>query len=303
VHTKDGSRVVREFIAQGSAKDRKHIVKILKPHVERMCTDDEAQLVLFTALDIIDDTKLTSKSLVSTITAAASTLSTTPQGRRALFYLLVPRTLRHFTPALISTLIETDEVRGRTSKKDATIREEEVRKSASEGLLEFVANKGANIARETGGSLVVAEVMLYADGDKVPAIESLLQPLASPYPSLDLSMPHPIDLPHTSRLYKTLLQGGHFSHTTRTIIRDSSFSPSVFASAFIRIVGREMTVAMARGNGTFMVAEFLERVHEEGSESEKRAVKEWFNEDVRRDLQSRNGKGLKVLLEKVIKLV
>jgi len=74
VHTKDGSRVVREFITQGSAKvsdgwsslsslsrfytlylqDRKHIVKVLKPHVERMCTDDEAQLVLFTALDVIE---------------------------------------------------------------------------------------------------------------------------------------------------------------------------------------------------------------------------------------------------------
>lgn len=71
VHTKDGSRVVREFLAQGTAKvsllvltdaygliyiskDRKQIVKVLKPHVERMCTDDEAQLVLFTALDVIE---------------------------------------------------------------------------------------------------------------------------------------------------------------------------------------------------------------------------------------------------------
>ena len=54
VHTKDGSRVVREFLALGTAKDRKQIVKILKPHVERMCLDDEAQLVLFTALDVIE---------------------------------------------------------------------------------------------------------------------------------------------------------------------------------------------------------------------------------------------------------
>ena len=54
VHTKDGSRAVREFIAYGTAKDRKQIVKALKPHVQRMCTDDEAQLVLFTALDVIE---------------------------------------------------------------------------------------------------------------------------------------------------------------------------------------------------------------------------------------------------------
>ncbi|KIM72847.1 hypothetical protein PILCRDRAFT_829556 [Piloderma croceum F 1598] len=302
VHTKDGSRVVREFIAQGSAKDRKHIVKVLKPHVERMCTDDEAQLVLFTALDVIDDTKLTSKSLVSSITTAAPTLTTTPQGRRALFHLLVPRTRRHFTPAQIATLTETDEVRARTSKKDTSIREDEVRKAASEGLLEFVKDEGARVGRETGGSLVVAEIMLYAEGDKSVATEALLQPLTSPYPSSDPSTPHPIDLPHTSRLYKTLLQGGHFSHTTHTVTRSPSFSPSAFASAFITIVGEERTVALARGDGAFVVAELLERMIEEGSDSEKEAVKGWFKGGVISDLKGGEGKGRKVLLEKIAKL-
>lgn len=36
------------------AQDRKQILKVLKPHVERICKDDEAQLVLFTALDVIE---------------------------------------------------------------------------------------------------------------------------------------------------------------------------------------------------------------------------------------------------------
>lgn len=71
VHTRDGSRVVREFLAQGTAKvgltcsvclplnsrflqDRKQILKVLKPHIKRMCINDEAQLVLFTALDVLE---------------------------------------------------------------------------------------------------------------------------------------------------------------------------------------------------------------------------------------------------------
>lgn len=112
------------------------------------------------------DTKMTSKSLISSVISAAPTLTATPQGRRALFHLLVPRTRRHFTPAQIINLSETDEVRGRTSKKDPEIREEEVRKAASEGLLEFVVNEGKMVSRDTGGSLVVAEIMLYADGGK-----------------------------------------------------------------------------------------------------------------------------------------
>ena len=35
-------------------QDRKQILKVLKPHAERMCLDDEAQLVLFTALDVTE---------------------------------------------------------------------------------------------------------------------------------------------------------------------------------------------------------------------------------------------------------
>jgi pumilio family protein 6 len=37
-----------------STKDRKHIVKVLKPHIETMAKDEDAQYVLFTALDVIE---------------------------------------------------------------------------------------------------------------------------------------------------------------------------------------------------------------------------------------------------------
>jgi pumilio family protein 6 len=112
------------------------------------------------------DTKLTAKSLVSDITSHASSLATSPQGRRSLFHLIVPRTRRHFTPAQIAVIAETDDMRAKTSKKDNAVREEEIRKAASEGLLQFVAEKGAEIARDTGGSLVVLEIVLYAEGGR-----------------------------------------------------------------------------------------------------------------------------------------
>ncbi|KAH7890344.1 armadillo-type protein [Phlebopus sp. FC_14] len=299
VHTKDGSRVVREFIAYGTAKDRKHIIKVIKPHVERMCTDDEAQLVLFTALDVIDDTKLTAKSLISDITPHASSLATSPQGRRSLFYLLVPRTRRHFTPSQIDVIAETDSIRAKTSKKDNAVREAEIRKAASEGLLKFVEEKGADIARDTGGSLVVLEIMLYTEGDKSSAMASLLQPLASSYPSEDPSQPHPIDLPHTSRLHKSLLQGGHFSHSTKSIVRSSAFSPSQYASVFLSTVGKDTTMAIAEGNGAFVVAELLERIREEGSDEEKKKIKDWFDDAFVTRISDSEVKGKSVLLEKL----
>ncbi|KAI0916483.1 hypothetical protein AcV5_002965 [Taiwanofungus camphoratus] len=296
VHTKDGSRVVREFIAQGTAKDRKHIVKTIKPHVVRMCTDDEAQLVLFSALDIIDDTKLTAKSLVSDITASASSLVTSPQGRRALIYLVAPRTRRHFTPAQISLLQETDSIRARTSKKDDTARTAEIRRAASEGLLEWVSQSGPEVSRDTGGSLVVCEIMLSAEGDKSAASDALLKALSVPYPSPDSAVPHPISLPHTSRIYKTLLQGGHFSHAAQAVEQAPLFSAPAFAARFVQLVGREATVAMACGDGAFVVSALCLTV---GENEEKTSLKNWFGEQTRKEIQDSSSKGAGVLFQQL----
>ncbi|EJD08526.1 ARM repeat-containing protein [Fomitiporia mediterranea MF3/22] len=301
VHTKDGSRVVREFIAWGTAKDRKQVVKVLKPHVERICKDEEAQNVLFTALDVIDDTKLTAKSLVSEITSRAMDLYNSPQGRRALLYLLVPRVTRHFTPAQCALLAETDSIRAKTSKKDVAVRREEILKAASPSLIALLdeRNNAETLVRDPGGSLLVTEVMLYAEGDKAKATASLIALLNEPYPSSDSSKQHVIDVPHSSRVYKTLLQGGHFSHSTRTVARvpESVFSPAKFATAWMKDVDRERTCAMGLGGGTFVIAALVERLNEEGGKGEKDALKSWFGEGYVKRLRESEVKGKKVLLD------
>ncbi|KZT00076.1 ARM repeat-containing protein [Laetiporus sulphureus 93-53] len=295
VHTKDGSRSVREFIAHGTAKDRKQIVKVLKPHVIRMCTDDEAQLVLFTCLDVIDDTKLTVKSLVSDITASAQTLYQAPQGRRSLIYLVAPRTRRHFTPAQIALMEETDAIRTRTSKKDDALRAAEILRAASDGLLSWIVENGVEVSRDPGGSLVICEVMLYAEGDKTAASETLLKALSAPYPSTDLSNPHPISLPHTARMYKTLLQGGHYSQRSKSIEAAPLWSAQTFATKFVQVVPRDATVALALGEGAFVLAALCEQLS--GAECEEReTLKGWFGDDVERKVEEVSGKGASVLL-------
>jgi pumilio family protein 6 len=54
VHTRDGSFVVRDFLATSGAKDRKQIVKVFKPHVMNMAEDGDAQTVLMTMFDVIE---------------------------------------------------------------------------------------------------------------------------------------------------------------------------------------------------------------------------------------------------------
>ncbi|CAK5262026.1 unnamed protein product [Mycena citricolor] len=304
VHTKDGSRAVREFLARGSAKDRKQILKVLKPHVERMCTDDEAQMVLFTALDVVDDTKLVVKTLVPEMTTPASKLCETPQGRRALLYLVVPRTRRHFTPAQIAALAETDATRVKTSKKASEVREAEIRSGASEALIKWVKDKGALLLREPGASLVLAEIMLFAEGDKSAASETLLRAASTIYPSEDEQHPHPIDLPHSSRLYKTLLQGGHFNRGTSAIDKSPNWDSQVFAEKFVETIGQDVSVAMCcKGdcNGTFVIAELCGALIGTASSS-THSVKQWFSSAVQKEIEARDGKGKNVLLQRIAAL-
>ena len=61
-------------------------------------------------------------------------------------------------------MAETDATKAQTSRKDDSVRATEIRKAASEPLLEFVARYGKEAALDTGGSLLVLEILLQADG-------------------------------------------------------------------------------------------------------------------------------------------
>ena len=71
-------------------------------------------------------------------------------------------------PAVIAQLTETDKIRSQTSKKDATVRAAEVRQAASGPLLALLSNSKSpeEIIRDPGGSILVLETMLYAEGGK-----------------------------------------------------------------------------------------------------------------------------------------
>jgi pumilio homology domain family member 6 len=135
--------------------------------------------------------------------------------------------------------------------------------------------------------------------DKTAAIMALLAPLSRPYPTPVPSngeLMHLIDIPHSSRLFKTLIQGGHFDRSTSSVQVVSSFSPSSFASQFMQVVGRENMVRMALGNGAFVVAELVKRVSEEGTETEKSELKGWFDKNVVSNIRVGQGRGSEALV-------
>ncbi|CAE6500228.1 unnamed protein product [Rhizoctonia solani] len=305
VHTKDGSRAVREFIARGTAKDRKQIIKVLKPHIEKICGDEEAQLVLFTIFDLVDDTKLVGKSLVTDITSLSPSLSRT-LARRVLLYLLVPRTPRHFTPALLRTISQTDFAQGTTSKKDPDVRRAELRAVASPAMIKAIEDDAEALVRDRGASVFVGEVMLFAEGDKSKALDALLLPISSAYtppePESDLSDPttatHILNLSHASRLYKSLVQGGHFNQQTKQIER-SEQAPKNVAEKFMHAAGKENITSMALGEGGFIVAEVIGKLEEEGNEENLKKMRSWFERSTRERLSKGGIRGSAVLLERL----
>jgi len=147
--------------------------------------------------------------------------------------------------------------------------------------------------------------MLYADGDKSKASETLLSFIAAPYAPSDPDVkftnakPHLIDVPHSCRLYKTLLQGGHFSQQSKSVVRvrAETFSPAAFAATWVRTVGRDNTRAIAKGGGAFVVAALLEIIKADGGDAEKREVGAWFDKGFKKELDEGETKGKNILLE------
>lgn len=129
------------------------------------------------------------------------------------------------------------------------------------------------------------------------ASQALLAPLSSAYPSPDAN-PHPIDIPHTSRLYKTLLQGGHYSMAIQSVSPSPTFDASAFALAFVKAVGQENVVKMSLGGGGFVVAELCERLRQ-GDSVTRNEVAGWFEPRVRSELEKSAIKGKGVLLAKL----
>jgi len=56
---------------------------------------------------------------------------------------------------------------------------------------------------------------------------------------------------------------------------------------------------MGRGEGAFVIVEFLQQIREDGSIEERRTVKNWFDEEVVDRIKKSETKGRNVLLEKI----
>jgi pumilio homology domain family member 6 len=208
VHTKDGAHAACLLIAYASAKDRKTMVKSLKEIILQMSTDQHAHTVLLALLAVVDDTKLVSKAIQSELQGQWSDVIWNKWGRRVVLFLC-----REDKDPLIK---EVREKSVGTSKKDVAVRREELLEAFASDLLGVVEAEADQMMRDPQSSQVVQEILLFTkeNGDvKSKAVDAVVS-LGSGDP---LDEKHIIKVPFTARIYKTLVQGGHYNPKEKTV--------------------------------------------------------------------------------------
>lgn len=124
LHTRSGALVACKCVAAGSAKERKKIVKGFKEHVAKVARDDHGHLVLLQILEVIDDTLLVRKTILSEVVKEVLPLSLHKYGSRIFLHLLAPHVRRYFPADVISVLQSNVGSAGKETKATASADEE-----------------------------------------------------------------------------------------------------------------------------------------------------------------------------------
>ncbi|KAJ1915468.1 Pumilio y domain member 6 [Tieghemiomyces parasiticus] len=179
LHTKDGSQVAMQVIARANTKERRNIIKALKPYVKKVCDDEYGFLVILAVFDLVDDTVLVNKLIVTEMAKELGDLMASASGRCTLAYLFAGRAHKYLIHDQIQRLASLDTLRAATSKKNPMLREKELRKTLEPHLQAYFTEHVSESLVETYPSQVLVDYLLNAEGDTRPVVAKLAEALAA----------------------------------------------------------------------------------------------------------------------------
>ncbi|KAG0262379.1 pumilio domain member 6 [Actinomortierella ambigua] len=209
LHTKEGAQVAMFCLMHATPKDRKAMLKTIKPYVLKICKEEYGHMVMLRLFDVVDDTVLVNKAIVSEIVKEMSDIAKDKFGRRVILYLLAGRSPKYLSPYSIELLAKGDAVRANTSKKDAAVRSSELLNYISPALVSLVATKARSLISEPLACQVVYETLLRATGDKQAAVDALLELAAADPKESTSDEPNPLLQMPTDRFFKSLVQSDY----------------------------------------------------------------------------------------------
>lgn len=218
--TQSGSRLMCLTLAYSSAKDRKLLLRFYRDTVKTMAGDLHGHLVLLAAYEVIDDTKLSSKSIFSELLNQSDAAEARNEelilqvndltARVPVLYPFAGDRVKWLLPETDQAVLnEVREIRKETSKKDAAVRRQELVKAASPTLLELIAARADTLLATSFGCQFIAEVLFEADGDKTAALSAVAEAAKSQSETKDSAS--------VGRLLKSLVQGGRFNSAEKVV--------------------------------------------------------------------------------------
>ncbi|KAK3191561.1 Pumilio y domain member 6 [Lecanicillium sp. MT-2017a] len=284
--TRSGARLACLLFAYGNAKDRKQLLKTYKDTFLTMAGDQYAHLVILASYDVIDDTKLTAKSIfpelvgekheevVQNIVGAVNN----PFARLTFLYLFEGMSKSLFPPGTTfsqDVLNEVRELRQTTSKKDDDVRRQELIVSLIPHLLEVIAAAPGDLTATAFGCQFIADVLLANAGDKKAALEAIAQS-ASGNPNEEVPedelqpQTHISKTPFGGRMLKSVIQGGRFDKAEGKII---PVEPALEFSNILYPVIKDYIVDWATGPSSFVVVALLEASDFTDAEAVRKTLK------------------------------
>lgn len=256
--TQSGSRVMCLALAYANAKDRKLLLRFYRDTIKMMASDLHGHLVILAAYEVIDDTKLSSKSIFSELLNQNDAEETRNEellyqvndltGRIPVLYPFAGDRVKWLLPdSDLEILKEVREIRKETSKKDPVIRRQELIKAASPTLLSLIAARAESLLETTFGCQFIGEVLFEADGDKGAALSAVAEAAKSKTETQDSAA--------VGRLLKSLVQGGRFNPAEKTV--DKVQPPLNFHGLLYEQI-REEVMEWATGANTFVIVALAE---------------------------------------------
>lgn len=256
--TQSGSRVMSLTLAYANAKDRKLLLRFYRDTIKAMAGDLNGHMVLLAAYEVIDDTKLTAKSIFPELLNQNDSAETRHEelfyqvtdltARVAILYPFAGDRVKWLLPEQDQKVLdEIREVRKETSKKDPSIRRQELVKAASPTLLEFIAARADGLLENTFGCQFIGEVLFAAEGDKSAALAAVAEAAKTKSETRDSAA--------VGRLLKSLVQGGRFNPAEKTV--EKVQPPLNFHELLYEQISDEI-MEWATGSNTFVIVALAE---------------------------------------------
>lgn len=248
--TQSGARLICLVLAYSNAKDRKILLRMYRNTINMMAGDPYAHTILLAAYEVIDDTKLTQKIVFPELFTPDDLLHHVngQLSRIPVLYLFTgDRTAWLVTDTDREILSEVREIRSQTSKKDSSIRRNELVSAASPALLEFIAGNADSLVESSFGCQFITEVLFEAQGDKSAALNAVVATASSG--SKD------IQTPAAGRMLKALVQGGRYNPSKKCI--EPVQPPLKFHSLLYDSINDDV-MSWTTGSNAFVVVALVE---------------------------------------------